>query len=141
MMKIAPIIFIILPLGILGYQIYSQVSNNGRISFNTGFIVMGLILAAIALFGAFSLSRSLSDINERRVVFVEGRGHKDIRVRSDEDGTDRTDYYYVTGEAHFEVGRQAHQALIDGLQYRAYYTPRGKTLVNIEALESPYKEG
>ncbi len=138
---IAPIIFILLSLGFLGYQIYNQLSNNGRIEFSTGFIVMGLIAVAVALFGAYSFSRSLSDLNERRVIFIEGQGFKDMRVRRDDDGTDRKNYYYVIGDERFEVSRQAYKALIDGLQYRAYFTPSGKTMVNIEALESPYKEG
>ena len=136
---VAPIIFIVLPLGVLGVQIYNKLSNNGRIEFTTGFTVMGGILLALALFGGYSLGKSLSDIRERRVLFVEGPGHKDKRIRTDDDGGDRTDYYYVIGEERFQVSRKAYMALIDGLLYRAYFTPSGKTLVNIEALESPFK--
>jgi len=138
---VAPVIFIALSLGFLGYQIYNQLSKNGRIVFSTEFIVLGGILLALALFGVISLSKNISDLSDRRVVFVEGRGHKDKRVSTDDDGTDSTSYYYVIGEENFGVSRDAYRVIVDGLLYRAYFTPKGRTLVNIEALESPHQDG
>jgi len=35
----------------------------------------------------------------------------------------------------FSVKRKAFQVFVDGKQYRAYFTPRSKVLVNIEVIE------
>ena len=136
----APLLLLLLPLGFLGYQVYKQFSENSRIIFNNGFIIMGLIAVAMMVFGVISLTKSLADITQKRVIFVEGPGQKEEHTQRDDDGTDSTNYYYRIGGERFSVDRTAYMALIDGLRYRAYFTPGRKTLINIEALESPYQE-
>lgn len=46
----------------------------------------------------------------------------------------RTNYYYIVNGQRFNVGQQAHQALIQGRRYRLYYFPRSKTVVSVEPL-------
>jgi hypothetical protein len=138
---VAPLLFILLPLGFLGYQLYNQFNTSGRINMNSSFTIMALIALGIAIMGIFTLSKSLADLANRQVISIEGQGYKDKRVRTDSDGHDSTDYYYVIGDQRFQVKSSAYRALVDGLQYRAYYTPGGKTLVNIESLEAPGESG
>jgi hypothetical protein len=134
---IGPIILILLPLGILGYQINNRLSTGSVFEFTTGFIVLSGILLVLVLIGTLSLLKTVSDLREKQVFFAEGRGQKVKRVRTDQDGSDSTDYFYLIGEERFEVSRRAYEVLVDDLLYRAYYTPNSRTLVNIEALEPP----
>lgn len=138
---VAPLLFILLPLGFLGYQLYTQISNNGRVTMTSSFSVMAFIALALVVMGVFTLTKTLSDLSQRKVIAIEGQGYKDKRVSTDSDGHDSTDYYYVIAGQRFKIQSKAYPALIDGLIYRAYYTPGGKTLVNLEALESPEGEG
>jgi hypothetical protein len=101
-------------------------------------IISSFIFAGLGLFAVYLLIKSILDILTGRVLSTEGQGHAFTRTSSsDSDGSSSTNYYYRIGEQRFKVTRKAHYALIEGLTYRAYYTPYRKTLVNIEALESP----
>lgn len=120
---VAPLIFILLPLGYLGYQLYTQISKNGRINMTSSFAVIAFILLALAVWGAITLAKTLSDLSQRMVIAIEGQGHKEKHVSTDSDGHDSTDYYYVIAGQRFKVSSNAYPALIDGLTYRAY-TPR-----------------
>jgi hypothetical protein len=137
---VAPAIFVAVTLGFLGYQIYNQLTKNGRINLNTGFIALAGILLVVAILGVISFIKNLSDLRDRRVIFIESRGHRDKHVTTDEDGADSTTYYYIIGDEKFRVRREGYKVLVDGLLYRAYFTPKGRTLVNIEALESPRQD-
>ena len=101
-------------------------------------MISSVIFAGLGLFAVYLLIKSVLDILTGRVLSIEGQGHAFTRTsNSDSDGSGSTNYYYRIGEQRFKVTRKAYHALIEGLTYRAYYTPYRKTLVNIEALEAP----
>ena len=43
-------------------------------------------------------------------------------------------YYYRVDNLRFQVSRTAYNALVEGLRYRLYFTPRSRTIVAIEPL-------
>jgi hypothetical protein len=71
------------------------------------------------------------DVFTRQVLIAEGFGRRD----KIEDGEGAT-YHYLVGNLRFIVSGSAYNALIEGIRYRVYYTPRTKKLVNIEPLDA-----
>ena len=97
-------------------------------------IISGVLILT-ALLGLYFLIITLTDMLGRSVLVVEGIGKKKITTSRDSDGDTNTSLYYVIGERQFKVNKKAYLAFEKGRTYRAYYTPRRKILVNIEALD------
>ena len=70
------------------------------------------------------------------VETAQGVGQKSTERRSS-GRSRRTVYLYNIGEQKFEVPQSAHPALIEGLEYRAFYAPRTRRLLSIEAVDVP----
>jgi hypothetical protein len=95
--------------------------------------VLGLGL--FALVGGLFLYNSfekLMDALGGEVLVVEGIGAKFTRSTHSSRGSSSTTHYYKSDALPFEVSSAGYHALIEGVAYRAYYTPHTKTLVNIE---------
>jgi hypothetical protein len=73
--------------------------------------------------------RRVADALGRQVRAVEGI----VSGEADSSG-DSTTYRYKVNGMRFRVPGQGYTALVSGLAYRIYYTPRSKTLVSIEPL-------
>ena len=142
---IAPLIFLLLPGGILYYQLkqggyleggslpgmISRISD----SMTSGLMMIGGLLLLTAAAGLVLLVLTLLDMIGGSVKSVEGVGYRKISTTSDDDGTQTTRYYFLIGGVRFRAQRQGFLAFEDGLSYRAYYTPLRRTLVNLEVLE------
>jgi hypothetical protein len=77
-----------------------------------------------------ALARSeLADAISRQVVATEGLVTRD--VSSDDESTT---YHYKVNGLSIRVTARGYAALVVGLRYRIYYTPRSKTLASIEPL-------
>jgi hypothetical protein len=90
------------------------------------------VTLALGVVPAFAVLRALwhgADIREKRVVSVEGV----VEGRTESSG-DTMAYYYLVVDKKFQVSGGAYPALISGLRYRIFYTPRSKRLVSIEPL-------
>ncbi len=97
-----------------------------------GKIVLAL-LGLVSFYFLYQLVMMTYDLIRREVRSVEGIGQKKLEISADEDGETRS-YYYLIGDEKFSVSSRGYDTLVEGKRYRAYYTPRGKMLVNIEAL-------
>src|SRR5262249_10131865 len=73
--------------------------------------------------------RRLADALRGEVHSVAG-----IVTREADSSGDGTTYRYKVNELKFQVSGRAYAALVSGMEYRIYYTPRSKTLVSIEPL-------
>jgi hypothetical protein len=98
-----------------------------------------LIPAAV---GLYYIGTAAADLVLGRVQMVEGDGQKvytTSRSRSSATAGYSTQhsYYYEVGGKRFKVSLDAWGALVEGVPYRAYYTPLSGTLVNIEPVGSP----
>ena len=120
------------------YRPYIEEQNWNDLS--TAMIIFGLVVAGIIIYAVYLLFNSVLDLLRMRVLHVEGVGHPFKRTSTDSDGDTTVRHFYKIGDQKFSVTRKAYSALIQGLRYRAYYTPHRKKLVNIEALESPLSE-
>ena len=69
------------------------------------------------------------------VASLEGPGWKKITTSTDDDGSTTTRTYYVIANKKFSVKSTGFAALENGRNYRVYFTPRRKILVNIEAVD------
>ena len=137
---VSPLIFILLPGGILAYQLRVQGAFSGG-SFteifrdlSTSVLVIGGILTALAVWGLILLVQTVMDIAGGQVASVEDVGYRHVQTSTDEDGSRTTRLYYMIGGIKLRVQKRGFIALEDGRTYRAYFTPRRKTLVNIEAV-------
>lgn len=98
-------------------------------------IILILSGTALALFGLYYLRTAVMDLLNREVATWEGVGFRQRKQSRDEDMGTRTNYFYVIGGKEFQVGERAYQAFENGKNYRVYFTPRRKVLVNIEVLD------
>ena len=139
-------LFFLLTGGIVGFQLYQQgfykkiISGELPLSeifssLPTGTLVIGSILVVISLVGLYFLTLSILDLLGRSVISLEGTGWKKITTSTDDDGSTTTRTYYVIGEQRFSVKKNGFGVLENGRNYRVYFTPRRKILVNIEALD------
>ncbi len=142
---VAPLILILVPAGALYYyllqvgylqedtlaSLLARVTAGG----NTGLLVLGGVLLAMAVWGLVLLILTLLDVFGRSVSKLEGIGYRKVSTTTDDDGSTTTRYYYVIGGSKFRVQRSGFSAFEDGLTYRAYFTPWRKVLVNLEVLE------
>ena len=89
---------------------------------------------AVFLFPLSLFLMTFLDYFVRTVKMIEGVGQKKISTTTDDDGSTSTRLYYVINGQKFSVKKRAFLAFVYGRNYRAYYTPRRKVLVNIEAI-------
>lgn len=97
-----------------------------------GFVVIWGIIVSIG--GAMAI-RGFLDLNAVP-EYVEGRGATHTERRRS-GRSSRTVYFYDIGEMKFEVPFRAYQALVEGLTYRAYYSPHSKMLLSLEVTDVP----
>ena len=140
------LMFILVPGAVLIYQLIKQgyfsqppVSISAFIAqvsqMSTGLIIMGVILAGVVVLGVVQFIKALLDALDKTVQEVQGIGFRQMTSSRDDDGSVSRSMYYVIDGVKFSVKRKAFLALEDGKQYRAYFTPRSKVLVNIEVVE------
>jgi len=140
------LMFILIPGAFLIYQLMQQGffshppdSISGFFAqvtqMSTGLKVMGVILAGAVLLGLVQFVKTLLDTLGKTVQKVQGIGRRQMTTSQDDDGSISRNMYYVIDGIKFRVKRKAFQAFDDGKQYRAYFTPRSKVLVNIEVVE------
>jgi len=140
------LMFILVPGAILIYQLMKQgyfshlpASISALIAqvtqMSTGLLVMGIILAGAVLLGVVQFIKVLLDALGKTVQEVQGMGRRQMTTSKDDDGSISRSMYYVIDGIKFSVKRKAFQVFVDGKQYRAYFTPRSKVLVNIEVIE------
>lgn len=102
------------------------------------FIIVGGVFAVI---GAFQLLKAAQDILTRSVLAIEGDGQRLRQVsRSSRNSSSTITYYYQVGDQKVRVPERAYHALINGLRYRMYYSPRSQVLMSIEPLQAPTAE-
>ncbi|MBI5054810.1 MAG: hypothetical protein HZB52_16310 [Chloroflexi bacterium] len=89
-----------------------------------GLIALGFMTQGVTL---------LADLANGKASVADGKIAKTVQTTHSRHGT-RHDYFYEVLYAHlkFEVSEAAHEALVDDLEYRLYYTPRTKIMVAIE---------
>jgi len=124
----------LLAMAVAGSVIVVWLIKGGIGQVSTLLVVAGLVVLGIVLYFAYGALRDALDLMRKQVLSVEGLGSRKIEY-SRSDDTNRKTYYYVIGSRNFPVSARGYNALKEGLRYRAFYTPRGKVLVNIEALE------
>lgn len=105
-------------------------------------IILGSVFIAV---GLFITIKSLSDLLAFKAVSTEGEGQKIRRVSrtrstSRSSGSNTVSYYYKVAGKEFKIPKRAYLALVDGLPYRLYHTPRSSVLLSIEPLISPVPE-
>lgn len=140
------LMFILVPGAVLIYQLIKQgyfshppVSISAFIAqvtqMSTGLIIMGVILVGVVVLGVVQFIKALLDALDKTVQEVQGIGFRQMTSSRDDDGSVSRSMYYVIDGVKFSVKRGAFLAFEDGKQYRAYFTPRSKVLVNIEVVE------
>ena len=141
---VSPLVFTLVPGGFVVYQlsrngVFSDPSLAGMITsikeLSSSLLVMGGILGLLAVWGLVMLIQTILDLTGGRVASVEDVGYRQMTRTSDEDGTTTTRLYLI-GDYKFKVQQRGFSAFEDGRTYRAYFTPRRKVLVNIEAIDN-----
>lgn len=128
------LLLVLVPVGIVVYQVIYQGLTLDLGDFDTGMLIMGVVFLALVVVGLYRLVSLLSDMMGGWVESIEGIGTKKVEVKEDSEGDTSTEYYYLVGEMRFQVKRRAYSAFEEGREYRVYYTPSSKKMVNIEAL-------
>lgn len=123
-----------LPGGFIYYQSAIQDIPLSVEDLDLGSILLFGIPGAIALYGLYRLVSVLVDIVGGWAESVEGPGSIKTKVVSSGEAGSRTEYYYQVGDMQFKVNRRAFKAFEENRQYRVFYTPATKTMVNIEAI-------
>lgn len=137
-----PVIIIFFSLGFLYYKLTQLGALSGSINLtdvlgdlSIGFKVVGGILAALVIWGIVLVIQVLLDIAAGSVEVVEGTGYRKITTSNDQDDVKSQNLYFVVDKRKFRVKKKGFLAFEDGKHYRAYYTPRSKVLVNVEAVD------
>lgn len=89
--------------------------------------IVGLVLVVALGWAAHNLVMLIMDLLWGQMKTAVGRVH--VHTRSHGRGVH---FYYVVDGIELSVKASAYYALVDGLQYRVYYTSRSKTLMSIE---------
>ncbi len=140
------LILILVPGGFLGFQLYQQgfikqITSGGiplievLSNIPQGLLIFGGVLMLLSLFGLYNLVQTVLDLVGGAVVSLEGPGWRKITTSRDDDGSTTTTTYYVVAEQRFRVKKNAIGVIENGRNYRVYFTPRKKILVNMEALD------
>ena len=141
---VSPLVFTLVPGGFVVYQlsrsgVFSDPSLAGIMTnlkeLSTSLLMMGGILGLLTVWGLVLLIQTILDLTGGRVASVEDVGYRQMTRTSDEDGTTTTRLYLI-GDYKFKVQQRGFSAFEDGRTYRAYFTPRRKVLVNIEAIDN-----
>lgn len=106
---------------------FSQLTNSIK--------VIGGIMIAISIWATVIMVQLILDIIGSSVRMLEGLGYRKITASTDDDGNRTTRLYYVIEGKKFTVKRAGFSVFEDGRQYKAYFTPRRKVLVNIEVVK------
>lgn len=99
-------------------------------------LFVGGFLAIFVAIGFTMVLNAILDISTSEPEVVEGEGRK-ITRRKSSGKSSRTVYYYVIGDHEFEIPQKAYPALVEGINYRAYFMPRSKRLVTLEPTSIP----
>jgi hypothetical protein len=126
--SLGTLIFAIAILGLAGFLFYS--AKQKEQSLGDIALVMGFF-GVIGLITLFSTYKNLADALVGRVEIVTGKGTRTIRYSRGRNSR-RTYYCVVINEMSFDIPHAAYNALVEGVVYRAYYTPRTRDLMNIE---------
>jgi hypothetical protein len=140
------LILILVPGGFLGFQLYQQgyikqITSGGiplievLSNIPQGLLIFGGVLMLLSLFGLYNLVQTVLDLVGGAVVSLEGPGWRKITTSRDDDGSTTTTTYYVVADQRFRVKKNAIGVIENGRNYRVYFTPRKKILVNMEALD------
>ena len=140
------LILILFSGGFLGFQLYQQgyfkqIASGGTpwteviTKMPQGMLIIGGILLLVSLYGVFNLVQTVLDLVGGSVLSLEGTGWRKITTSRDDDGSTTTRMYYVVADQRFSVKKHAIGVIENGRNYRVYFTPRKKILVNIEALD------
>jgi len=142
---LSALLFIILPAGVIVFQLNNQgfikrLSSGSSISvvaadLPSGLLIVGGILILVILLGLYYLITTALDILGRSVLKVEGVGGKKLKTSTDSDGDTTTNLYYVVNGQQFKVNKNAYLAFEKGRNYRVYFTPLKKIMVNIEVID------
>ncbi len=140
------LIFILVPAGFLGYQLYNQGFIKQLTTLNLplgevistipqGLLIFGGIMLLTTVLGLYFFIITTLDFLGRTVQVLEGVGVGKVTTSTDDDGSKTTNLYYVIAGQRFKVTRKAFEVFEWGRKYRVYFTPRRKVLVNIEVVE------
>ena len=117
-----------------GFSLTADLSTTFQ-QLTTSIKVIGGIMIAVSIWAIVILIQLILDIIGSSVAVLEGLGYRKITTSTDDDGSTTTRLYYVIAEKKFKVKRAGFSVFEDGKQYKAYFTPRRKVLVNVEALD------
>ncbi len=131
---IVSLLLVLIPVGIVVYQVIYQSLSLDLGDLDTGMLILGVVFLALVLVGLYRLVSLLSDMMGGWVESVEGIGMKKVEVKEDAEGDTSTYYYYVVGDMEFQVKKPAYRAFEEHREYRVYYMPSSKQMVNIEVL-------
>ena len=140
------LIFLLVPGGFLGYQLFSEGFIKQLTTLNLpvsevistipqGLLIFGGIMLLVSAYGLYFFIITTLDFLTRTVNVLEGVGVGKVTTSTDDDGTKTKDLYYVIAGQRFKVTRKAFEVFEWGRKYRVYYTPRRKILVNIEVMD------
>lgn len=142
---IGPVIIFLSVLGFLIFQLNSQgflkrISTGQPLGIlisdmPQGLLVVGGIMLLVMLVSTYLLITILLDMFGGTVASLEGPGWKKVTTSTDDDGSKTTRTYYVVADRKFSVKSRGFSVLENGRNYRVFFTPRRKILVNIEALD------
>lgn len=102
-------------------------------------IFVGGFLAIFVAIGFTMVLNAVLDLRSTEPEVVEGAGSK-ITRRKSSGKSSRTVYYYIIGDQEFEVPQKGYPALLEGVNYKAYYMPRTKHMLTIEPVSIPETE-
>jgi hypothetical protein len=100
-----------------------------------GLKIIGALLLLVSVMGLYYAVITLLDLAGGSVQIREGRGMRTMTTSEDDDGSTTTRTYYVVDGQKFTVSKKGFSVLENGRNYRVYFTPRRKILVNIEAVD------
>jgi hypothetical protein len=118
--------FVVIGAGVLYLALTESMLRPSGLVIGITFTGGGLLMLA------YALSR-VADTLGREVRSIAGI----VTAERDSSG-DSTTFRYKVNKMKFQVSGLAYTALISGLAYRIYYTPRSKTLVSIEPFGSDH---
>ena len=116
--------------------LYPLLTNSDLSSNLVPLLFVGGFLAIFVAIGFTMVLNAILDFSTSEPEVVEGEGRK-ITRRKSSGRSSRTVYYYVIGDHEFEVPQKAFPALVEGINYRAYFMPRSKRLVTLEPISVP----
>ncbi len=113
---------VLVALGLIGWIVVNNGSND---VFSSGFLIVAVTLFAAGFFAVrgFKLAR---DLMSGAVRVAKGKGSKTAS------GGRSPSFYYQVGNEKFSVSANAYVAFVEGRDYKIYYLPFSKRIVNVE---------